>query len=386
MASDFAKTISEFLSGIAGLGTLFLFVYTVNQFAQRFHMSLFWAVILLLIPFLFLLLIVIVTSAAFFKSIAGFVEGMKRCPHGIRRVNEHLCIQCSAEKTIQREKFARETAERELRAKREAESKVLRSAELSRLSKAWLARSDSYFSMSPYEFEDAVARLFMELGYEVHQTPYSNDGGKDAVLLKNGKKYVVECKRYERERMTGRRDLQILVAAKHDVDADGAFFVSTGRFARTAIEYAKGNNITVYDGDHLPILVNNAFGTQSIIRPVQVMCESCGEIVLFDIFGGETAVKRCKNSHAVRCNIRVGDMSVATTLETPVCPNHKIPMRMVRGRWRSFWGCPSYPRCEVKIPIKHMRNSTNILGEEVSSRTGATQEDAPGELVDCISL
>ena len=69
MASDFAKTISEFLSGIAGLGTLFLFVYTVNQFAQRFHMSLFWAVILLLIPFLFLLLIVIVTSAAFFKSI-----------------------------------------------------------------------------------------------------------------------------------------------------------------------------------------------------------------------------------------------------------------------------------------------------------------------------
>ncbi len=386
MASDSAKAISEWLTGIAALGTLFLFVYTVNQFAQRFHMSLFWAVILLLIPFLFLLLIVIATSTSFFKFTAGFVKGMKRCPHGIRKVNGHLCTQCSAEKAIQREKFAREMVERELRAKREAESKALRSAEISRISKAWLARSDSYFSMSPYKFEDAVARLFVEMGYEVHQTPYSNDGGKDAILLKDGKKYVVECKRYERERLTGRRDLQILVAAKHDVDANGAFFISTGRFARTAIEYAKENNITIYDGDHLPILVNNAFGTQSIIPPVQVMCESCGEIVLFDIFGGKTAVKRCKNSHTVLCNIRVGDLSVATTLETPVCPNHKIPMRIVRGRWRSFWGCPSYPRCEVKIPIKHLINSTNIPDEEVSYRTVATQEDASEEQIDCISV
>lgn len=343
MASDFAKTSREFFCGIAGLGTLFLFGYTVNQFAQRFHMSLFWAVILLLIPFLSLLLVVIATLTAFFMSIAGFVKGMKRCPHGLRKVNEHLCTQCSAEKALQSERFARETAERELRAKHEAESKALRSAEISRLSKAWLARSDSYFSMSPYEFEDAIARLFMELGYEVHQTPYSNDGGKDAVLFKNGKKYVVECKRYERERLTGRRDLQILVAAKHDVDADGAFFVSTGRFARTAIDYAKENKITVYDGDHLPILVNNAFGTQSIIQAVRVMCESCGEIVLFDIFDGETAAKRCKNSHPVRCNIRVGDMNVATTLETPVCPNHKIPMRMIKADGDRFGDVRAIP-------------------------------------------
>jgi len=41
-----------------------------------------------------------------------------------------------------------------------------------------------YFSMSPKEFETAIAEVFRALGYEVFQTPFSNDYGKDAIALK----------------------------------------------------------------------------------------------------------------------------------------------------------------------------------------------------------
>ena len=32
-------------------------------------------------------------------------------------------------------------------------------------------------SLGPYEFETYIADLFIKLGYEVEQTPQSNDGG-----------------------------------------------------------------------------------------------------------------------------------------------------------------------------------------------------------------
>lgn len=36
-------------------------------------------------------------------------------------------------------------------------------------------------SMSPYEFETYIAKLFENIGYDVEQTPASNDGGKDII-------------------------------------------------------------------------------------------------------------------------------------------------------------------------------------------------------------
>lgn len=343
---------------------LVTFSSLVDSVAHHFHIDSFWAFLLLALPTLLFLAFAVGLCLTALESLKKTAEGRKRCAHGIRKASEHLCAQCSAERSIREKEFAKELAEKEARAKRLAESKALRAKEIARLSKAWLARSDSYFSMNPREFEDAVARLFIELGYEVEQTPYSNDGGKDAIVSKEDKKYVVECKRYGRGALTGRRDLQILIAAMHDVKADGAFFISTGRFARTATDYAQENSIRIYDGDHLPILVNEAFGTHSFIPHAKVMCELCGEIVYFDIFGGESTKKKCKNSHEVFCNIKSDDLSVATTLETPVCPNHRIPMRMVKGRWGAFWGCPSYPRCDVKIPLKRPLGTAKSSREE----------------------
>jgi HJR/Mrr/RecB family endonuclease len=389
---EFAVGFMRWLAAVGASFVVFVFLVRFDDIvgfvAQGLHIGASWApwvLILLLAPCLLILLVVIVIGMAIFRSIAGFVEGMKRCPHGIRKASEHLCAQCSAEKTLREKQFAKESAERELRQKLLADSKLLRSEEIARLSKAWLAKSDSYFSMSPFVFEDAVARLFMELGYEVEQTPYSNDGGKDAILWKDSKKYVVECKRYGRKERTGRRDLQVLLAAMHDAKADGAFFITTGGFARTAIEYARENRIKIYDGDHFPILVNEAFGKNAAIANAKVMCESCGETVTFDVFGRDSLRKYCVNLHEVICNIKLGDLKVATTLETSVCPTHRLPMRLVKERWGEYWKCTDR-QCKVRIPIKRRMSAAKRTSEQDYPNEDVIQETEPEEEITCITL
>lgn len=82
--------------------------------------------------------------------------------------------------------------------------------------------------MSPRQFEDAIAELFKRLGYKVRQTPYSSDGGKDAVAWKDNKKVLIECKRFAINRSVGRRDIQILHSAIVDAKAEEGFYVTTG--------------------------------------------------------------------------------------------------------------------------------------------------------------
>jgi HJR/Mrr/RecB family endonuclease len=73
----------------------------------------------------------------------------------------------------------------------------MRDAELKRLSDAWLALPKSYCDMTPMQFESTICELFRKLGYRVTQTPFSNDGGKDAIAYKDGETFLIECKQYE---------------------------------------------------------------------------------------------------------------------------------------------------------------------------------------------
>lgn len=51
-------------------------------------------------------------------------------------------------------------------------------------------------ALSPIAFEEYMANLFIKYGYEVEQTPPTNDGGKDLILKYDGVKYYVECKHF----------------------------------------------------------------------------------------------------------------------------------------------------------------------------------------------
>jgi restriction system protein len=59
-----------------------------------------------------------------------------------------------------------------------------------------LAKYEQRFTMHPRLFEETVASVFADLGFDVHITAYSNDGGIDAFLTKGEETTGVQVKRY----------------------------------------------------------------------------------------------------------------------------------------------------------------------------------------------
>ena len=184
------------------------------------------------------------------------------CAHGV--IGDCKACRADAERYVRQEGYKQEWEK-------------LRRSEIKRLSQARLRSSEAYFAMQPREFEGAVMKVFRRLGYKVNQTVYVGDGGKDAIAWKGKKKYVIECKRYGNRSAVGRRDLQILLAAKHDVGAAGAIFVSTGRFTTPAVAYAEENDIEFYDKDIFPNLINRAYGSAEDYTMAKTICLECGE-------------------------------------------------------------------------------------------------------------
>lgn len=189
--------------------------------------------------------------------------------------------------------------------------------------------------MNPRQFEGAVAELFRALGYSVKQTPFSNDGGKDAIAQKDGKTYLIECKRYDETNSIGRRDIQIFVAAMQDEKADGGFYINTGIFTKTAREYAEKNSIVIYDRLRLPLLVNQVYPVPADITKADVMCPECGKVVSMPV-GDAPVTGMCDNGHSLTSNI-TKDMLRVVSSGVPLCDRCGSPMRIVKGYRGRFW-------------------------------------------------
>ena len=282
-------------------------------------------------------------------SISAWWERRKPCQHGVPAGAHGQCAACQAEaQRIQREREAAEFKRSQQEALK-AEARRVREQEIERLSKGWLSNTKSYFEMTPRQFEDAIAELFRKLGYEVRQTPFSNDGGLDAIARKDGKKYLIECKRYAATATIGRRDLQIFYAAMMDEKADGGIYINTGIFASTAAKYAEGKGILLYDRSRLPILVNQAFPMAADTSQAKVVCLECGALTALPV-GDERAVAKCARGHIVTSNIVRADFRFVP-LTPPNCDRCGSPMRSVEWRGNRFWGCSGYPRCKATKPL-----------------------------------
>lgn len=106
-------------------------------------------------------------------------------------------------------------------------------------------------SLTSEIFEDEMAEVFRRLGYEVKQTPYVNDHGRDAIMHKDGKKFLLECKRYAAGRTSGRPELQKFHSAIMTDKADRGFFVTTGGFTTGAKKFAASEPIGLISGETL---------------------------------------------------------------------------------------------------------------------------------------
>jgi hypothetical protein len=286
-------------------------------------------------------------------SVATSIKRNKRCSHGVRRGKDGGCNDCIADEGRRQAEWKASQALYEHKRNIKKEAAALRSSELRALTNKWLSRSELYLQMTSQRFEDSVAALFRQLGYEVKQTPYSNDRGKDAIAQKGGRKYLIECKLYGPDNTIGRRDLQIFVAAMKEENAEGGFYINTGRFTKTAIEYAAENQIDLYDAKRFPVLVNAAFPVKEDISSATVMCLECGVVLTLPISEVPTSGV-CENGHTVTNDITIARLLTAPfaplpslsgppTLPDIICGRCNSKMRLKNGRRGKFWGCSQYP-------------------------------------------
>lgn len=103
--------------------------------------------------------------------------------------------------------------------------------------------------MSGEEFERALRQILEREGWAVELTPRSNDFGADLVIHRQGKRVVVQAKRWRRP--AGIKSVQEAAGARDRYRADEAWVVSPSGFTRSAVEQAKSSRVRLKGGDWL---------------------------------------------------------------------------------------------------------------------------------------
>jgi len=173
------------------------------------------------------------------------------------------------------------------------------------------ARPARISEMSSREFERLVGEAFRQRGFTV--TGFGSrgpDGGVDLALVKNGERFLVQCK-HGRTQQVGAavvRELNGIVAA---IGAHSGFVVTGGIFTREAREFAQKAKIGLIDGDALEKLLSGTSPT-----PVP------------DVMG----------ENAPAC---------------PRCGTEMVQRVAKQGRHagHAIWGCRHYPKCPEIVQI-----------------------------------
>lgn len=100
---------------------------------------------------------------------------------------------------------------------------------------------DELYTLQPRKFEELVAHVLREQGYDVTLTPPSNDGGFDMFAArKDGLGsflYLVECKRYAPQHKVGVSIVRSLHGVVQQQKANAGIIVTTSVFTRGAREF-----------------------------------------------------------------------------------------------------------------------------------------------------
>jgi restriction system protein len=97
------------------------------------------------------------------------------------------------------------------------------------------------FDLSPRKFEELVALLLREQGYEVEITRFSKDGGKDLIVASptslGSFLYYVQCKLYSPRHRVGVEPVRELYGVVEHDRATAGLLVTTSSFTRGAREF-----------------------------------------------------------------------------------------------------------------------------------------------------
>lgn len=169
---------------------------------------------------------------------------------------------------------------------------------------------DSLAATGWRDFERLVGEAFRRQGYAVEETGLGGaDGGIDLILRRDGRRTLVQCKQWRRERVPVNvvREMYGLLAHHN---ADKVIIAACGGFTSDAARFASGKPIELIDGAAL----------LAMIRTVR----------------GPANTANCDPSPLP-----------TPAAEVPSCP--KCGTTMVRRNNRrdgtQFWGCAQFPAC-----------------------------------------
>ena len=160
-------------------------------------------------------------------------------------------------------------------------------------------------AMTPSDFEKFIADVFSRLGYRTGVVGGSGDGGVDITMTKDGRRSIVQCKKFITRKVRP-HDVRDFFGAMGDRNIDGkGFFITTNIFTYDAERFAEDKPMELIDGAKLVHLVRESgvLGTTSAstnATPAQKLCPKCGSTLV---------------------------------------------IKMNRNNGSQFWACPRYPDC-----------------------------------------
>lgn len=104
---------------------------------------------------------------------------------------------------------------------------------------------EDYDLMSGQEFEQAIAKIFKNMGYQVTMTPTTGDQGIDIIAVRNGIRIGIQAKCYTGK--VGNSAVQEVVAGKQYYNLNRCMVVTNSTFTSAAVALAKANNVTLWD-------------------------------------------------------------------------------------------------------------------------------------------
>lgn len=99
------------------------------------------------------------------------------------------------------------------------------------------------------EFEALLRRLFIAMGYRVQMIGGVGDQGGDLIAVYDGKRYLVQAKRYKGS--VGNSAVQQAFTAKPHYDCDEALVVTSGSFTKEAKALAKTSRVQLVAKEEL---------------------------------------------------------------------------------------------------------------------------------------
>lgn len=118
--------------------------------------------------------------------------------------------------------------------------------------------TDGIPQVNGIKFEQQVLNILIDLGFKGYLTPKSNDFGADIIVTKNNKKYAIQVKHRDKDK--------VLIAAVQEVigavgyyEADQGIVISNGHYTLSARKLASKNNVILINGTDLNEIRNMTF-------------------------------------------------------------------------------------------------------------------------------